>query len=154
VVLPCRLGMTESPLLFSVPACGSFLVCCQEVRGQKVQKWETMADDAARGAVRKGAHGSSTSARDRQRPFTRLATLATLSPRERAVAALLSVCENRGNKARMFMKTKGNDKKSGGKSRASRHSREGGNPLYRLWVPAFAGTTLIFKIDGTKPECL
>jgi hypothetical protein len=29
-----------------------------------------------------------------------------------------------------------------------RHSREGGNPLWRLWIPAFAGmTVLIDNLD-------
>jgi len=56
---------------------------------------------------------------DRKKPLAWLATLATLSPGKRAVDEVWSgtrsnarKCKNRGNKARMSMKTKDNDKMS------------------------------------------
>jgi cellobiose phosphorylase len=73
------------PLLFSVPAFGSFLLCSQDVGESRSPK----ADKTARAAVRRAGRDSSTSAHDGKKPLTRLATLATLSPKERAVDAFV-----------------------------------------------------------------
>jgi len=103
-------------------------------------------------------HGASISARDRKRPLTRLATLASPPPGKGPLAGLLKVCENRGNEAGMYMKTKEECKKSlcrtvpdpnGGRtSRPADRDAAATSSTFRV------AQLVACKSRGTKPECL
>jgi len=142
VVLPCRSGMPESPLLFSVPACGSYLLCSQKVEGSKARAGRQMGRWADGCRVVGGARSAQGRADSRAivgRRRTALLKIAPRSsfPRRRESTLPMTMgprlrgddinpqmgprspafaedkfrgddgdIQNRGNKARMCMKTK------------------------------------------------
>ena len=137
-VLPCRSGMPESTLLFSVPAWGSFLWCSQEVLESKSPEF------GDRKSLRKNSYGMSFRAaagdeESRSGPgniqgeIPRCARNDTLNqvftraPKAgkttRAGGRKAATPQNRESNARMFIKTKEEYKKSGGADRRFRGLR-------------------------------
>ena len=104
--------MSESPLLFLsvVPACGSFLLCSQDVEESR-SPWRPRADKIAWPAVRKAVHDSSIPAGDGKKPLGRLATLATLAPPEWAVDAFVFSVQKSREQTQNVYENKGTEQK-------------------------------------------
>ena len=124
VVLPCRSGMEESPLLFSVPAWGSFVLCSQEVEESR-----SPGVGAQEPTARLGQHS--------RRRRTVLLKIAPQSSFPRRRESTVPTMNPRSPENHAW----------------TRHSRASGNPLHRKWTPAFAGVTtrmIFIRSDGRK----
>ena len=98
-----------------------------------------------------------SSSRAREKPLTRLAALATLSPGERAVGDVLY--KNRGNEARKLLKTKDGGcykvQKRTQKEHVFEHKvRESSSHSGTSRESVSQRTVCATEIGGTKPECI